>query len=168
MLSGTYGYPKVMSSYYFQDQDQGPPQAPANAKTCADMQTWVCEHRWIGIAGMVGWRNEASKAEKRNVSMEREQFEKAPQPPLYNWAIGMTGNAIAFSRGASAMHSAAFIVLNRDSQAWENQRFQTGLPAGRYCNVIEDPDIRPCSAVSVAADGTAMVTAPSMNAVAIH
>merc|ERR1719191_1943723 len=31
MLAHPYGYPKVMSSYYFNDHDQGPPSTPVHS-----------------------------------------------------------------------------------------------------------------------------------------
>merc|ERR1719382_2303604 len=68
MLAHPYGYPKVMSSYYFDSHDQGPPSSPVhggssvacgaqpNDVTAPAGGAWVCEHRWTPIANMVGWR----------------------------------------------------------------------------------------------------------------
>jgi alpha-amylase len=60
MLAWPYGYPRVMSSFFFDDTDQGPPQY-ANGTilspiiypndTCGN--GWVCEHRWRQIYNMV-------------------------------------------------------------------------------------------------------------------
>ena len=41
MLAHEYGWKRIMSSYYFNDKDQGP---PGNAPGCFD-GNWVCEHR---------------------------------------------------------------------------------------------------------------------------
>lgn len=53
-----------MSSFDFEDHDQGPPQD--DDKNLLHVTTnedgscgngWVCEHRWIAHRGMVGFRN---------------------------------------------------------------------------------------------------------------
>merc|ERR1719431_501321 len=46
MLAHEYGWKRVMSSYYFDNSDQGP---PGNG--------WVNEHRWSSIANMVQFAN---------------------------------------------------------------------------------------------------------------
>jgi len=46
MLAHEYGWKRVMSSYYFDNSDQGP---PGNG--------WVNEHRWSSIANMVKFAN---------------------------------------------------------------------------------------------------------------
>ena len=60
MLAWPYGYPRVMSSFFFDDTDQGPPQdgngnilSPIinSDDTCGN--GWVCEHRWRQIYNMV-------------------------------------------------------------------------------------------------------------------
>merc|ERR1712137_581650 len=67
MLAQDYGFTRVMSSYYFDSDDQGPPHngdfttadVPINADgTCGG--GWVCEHRWNSIAKMVKFRNAAA------------------------------------------------------------------------------------------------------------
>jgi alpha-amylase len=63
MLAFEYGYPRVMSSYFFSDKDQGPPNVNGNIVspsilsdgTCGN--GWVCEHRWRQIFNMVEFRN---------------------------------------------------------------------------------------------------------------
>lgn len=64
MLSYTYGFPRVMSSFYFDNTDQGPPAdsngniiSPAiNSQGTCD-NGWVCEHRWRQVYNMVAFRN---------------------------------------------------------------------------------------------------------------
>ncbi|GMI02703.1 hypothetical protein TrLO_g6862 [Triparma laevis f. longispina] len=146
MLAHNYGYPKVMSSYYFTDHDAGPPGATADESSCGDGSTWVCEHRWTGIANMVNWRKSAARGEGS----------------IENWAQSDDGNGIAFSRSDSA-----FVAINRAGGDW-SATLQTGLPEGTYCNVIKDDDVSSCETVTVDSDGTASITAPSMDAVAIH
>ena len=64
MLAYPYGYSRVMSSFFFDDSDQGPPQdrnenilSPTinSDGTCGN--GWVCEHRWREIFNMVEFRN---------------------------------------------------------------------------------------------------------------
>ncbi|KHJ99110.1 hypothetical protein OESDEN_00903 [Oesophagostomum dentatum] len=69
MLAWTYGYPRVMSSYYFTDNDQGPPSAGAAGGyatkspsfnqdlTCNPSSGWVCEHRWPTTREMAKFRS---------------------------------------------------------------------------------------------------------------
>ncbi|CAG0891410.1 unnamed protein product [Darwinula stevensoni] len=128
MLAWPYGYPKVMSSYYWdqnwqggQDQNDwvGPPH-DGNYNTlpvtingdgsCGN--GWICEHRWRQITNMVQFRN--------NVGLE----------PVENFWSG-TAHQIAFSRGSSG-----FIAINNDDSASIQGDFMTGLPAGDYCDVI--------------------------------
>ncbi|XP_026327828.1 alpha-amylase 1-like [Hyposmocoma kahamanoa] len=118
MLAHPYGQPQVMSSFAFTNTEAGPPQdgngniiSPSiNAdNTCGN--GWVCEHRWRQIFQMVAFRNVAGGHGVNNW-----------------WDNG--SNQIAFSRG-----NAAFIAFNNDG--WNlDQSLQTGLPAGRYCDII--------------------------------
>ena len=149
MISHPYGYPKVMSSYYFTDHDAGPPSAGANADTCGDGNTWVCEHRWTEVANLVNWRKEAVKGEKGTPSVD-------------NWTASNDGNGIAFSRGDSA-----FVAINRSGGSWDGS-FQTSIPAGDYCNVMVSDDSSNCESVTVGSDGMASFSVPSMSGVAIH
>jgi len=64
MLAYPYGYPRIMSSFFFEDPNQGPPhdrcyniQSPTinSDGTCDD--GWVCEHRWRQIFNMVEFMN---------------------------------------------------------------------------------------------------------------
>jgi alpha-amylase len=148
MVSSIYGYPKVMSSYYFSDHDQGPPSTAANEQSCGDGNNWVCQHRWSGIANLVNWRKSAVKGENG-------------KPALDNWTASSDGNVIAYSRGG-----AAWIALNRGGDA--SGSYKTGLPAGEYCNVIQSDDVSSCETVTVASDGSVNVNVPGMGAVAIH
>jgi alpha-amylase len=125
---------------------------------------WMCEHRWRPIANMVGFRNAV------NANSDR----------VANWWTN--GNRqIAFGRG-----SLGFVLINGQPGTDPN-RFgpegngwiQTGLPAGRYCDVIHSnmtaektrcitengEDVTP---VRVFADGKANIPVRSMDAVALH
>ena len=148
MLAWPYGYPKLMSSYYFSGHDQGPPSVPVHegggSVRCGDGSTWVCEHRTAAAANMVRWRREAAGA------------------PIDNW-FAQGGDNVAFSRNGRA-----FIALNRDSGSSFGATLQTGLPAGAYCNVIVSDDVASCPTVQVGSDGTAQVSVPELSAVALH
>lgn len=96
----------------------------------------LCQHRWPAIAGMVGFRNNVGSA------------------PLTGW-VSPSSQQIAFSRGTS-IHtfyflcrgershaqgikgSLGFVAINNMDSAW-SATFETGLPAGSYCNVIDGP-----------------------------
>jgi len=64
MLAYPFGHPLIMSSYFFDDPNQGPPH-DANYNilspiiysdgTCGN--SWVCEHRWRQIYNMVEFMN---------------------------------------------------------------------------------------------------------------
>lgn len=117
MLAHDYGFTQVMSSYYFDDSNAGPPH---NADgTTADVifnqdgscdGGWVCEHRWNVIAKMVEFRNKVKDAGISN----------------YFNANGVIG----FSRG----NNGYFLMTKSGSF---NGRIQTRLPAGEFCNIID-------------------------------
>ena len=153
MLASTYGFPKVMSSYYFTDHDQGPPSSAPGDATCGDGKNWVCEHRWTGIANMVAWRASAVSGESGGSASYN------------NWTTGMSGSAIAFGRGKNA-----WVALNRDgSNAWSIGSMSTGLSAGNYCNVMVSDNVASCPTITVGSDGKiSNVSVPSMGAIALH
>ena len=142
MLGWPYGRPKVMSSYQIDDGDHGPPSDSA----CEG--TWICEHRWPSTIAMVGFRNAT-----------------AGEPVERWWSNG--NDQIAFARG-----NRGFFVLNREEKPSLTQAFDTGLPAGRYCEVIGGgvgPD-GGCigEAIEVGPDGTASITVGPLDVAAIH
>jgi len=147
MLAYPYGYPQVMSSYYFENSDQGPRQNPngtthstyANGvSTCG--QDWVCEHRWGAIASMVTFRNTT-----------------AGYPLTRWWSNG--SNQIAFGRG-----DRGFVAINR-SAAPLTHTFQTDLPPGRYCNLLTRGT---CTEIlTVEADGAVSATLEENRAIAL-
>lgn len=147
-LAYPYGYPKVMSSYRFEDHDQGP---PANGVHSGDAcgANWICEHRFQGVANMVGFRN----ATQANFT-------------LTNWWDN--GNSqIAFGRGGLG-----FVVINRENNGL-NRTLQTGMPAGQYCDIVNgdfDAASGSCSGstITVNSDGTANFNIGEISAAAIH
>lgn len=147
-LAWGYGTPQVFSGFTFPERDSSPP-AEGNGMVrdvdCGNGQ-WTCTTRQQAIRGMVGWHNAARGK------------------PVANWWSN-GNNAIAFSRG-----SAGFVAIN-NSGAELSQEFSTGLPAGRYCDVVHGEGVGgDCTgpAVEVSGSGTATITVPVKDAVAIH
>ncbi|XP_053610130.1 alpha-amylase 2-like isoform X2 [Plodia interpunctella] len=129
MLSQPYGITRIMSSYFFDTSDQGPPEdyneniiSPTINGVSLNIESriywddtcgngWVCEHRWRQIYQMVAFRNVVKNE------------------PVQNWWDN-GNNQIAYSRG-----NKGFIVFNLEGTDF-NQRLKTGLPEGEYCDVI--------------------------------
>ncbi len=165
MLAWPYGYPSIMSSYAFDSNttagtDAGPPSdangntnsvypAGSNTPNCfgQSIGSWVCEHRWRPIGNMVAFRNYTIGAGATT-----------------NWWDN-GNNQIAFSRG-----NQGFVAINREG-ATLSRTFQTGLPAGTYCNIISgDFANNTCSGTTVVVNstGNATISVPAMSAVAIY
>lgn len=171
-LAWPYGYPSVMSSYGFDrvaGHDLGPPsdgagtthpayEPGADAPSCVagpylkTTKGYICEHRARSAANMVLFRKTAAGAAVQNA-----------------WDNG--ANQLAFSRG-----DRGFVAINHE-QAPLAQSLQTGLAAGKYCDVLSGdftaasgPNAAACSGtvVEVGADGTASLNVPADSAVALH
>jgi len=123
MLAWPYGYPKVMSSFAFEDRDVGPPFAePVTANGCS--VDWVCEHRLPAIASMVTFRKVTAGS------------------PVTRWQQHAI-DAISFGRG-----DRGHVVINAGESPIVIS-VQTGLAPGDYCNIIvneagscPEPDVR--------------------------
>ncbi len=143
MLAHPYGYPKVMSSFAFDQRDQGAPEtAPiASGMTeCAD--GWVCEHRNPGIVAMVKFRN----------AMHGE--------PMVHWQEHEGG--LSFGRG-----SKGHAIFNVSSEPAEFT-VDTELPAGSYCDLLSGiGNADDCAAVNVV-NGQMTVSLPRMSAVVVQ
>lgn len=146
MLAWPYGDPKVMSSYAIRDGDHGPPRDAAGRTTrpppgddCGE--GWICEHRWPAIRAMVRFRNVTDGA------------------PVQRW--WSNGNdQIAFARG-----DRGYVVINREELPTVSRRFDTGLPPGRYCDVLAADCDAP---IVVDGDGWADITIGPLDAAVIH
>ncbi len=168
MLAWPYGYPRIMSSYAWDgvnDRTGPPADSRGNTNdiyngTAGDGQPdcfgdrpgvdWVCEHRWPGIGGMVGFHN----ATARNFFVSDW------------WSNGE--QQIAFGRG-----DAGFAVINREDFAIQKQRFQTSLAPGRYCDIVHGEiaaDGLLCTGpvITVEADGSFVADVDSLDALALH
>ncbi|XP_057336494.1 alpha-amylase A-like [Microplitis mediator] len=156
-LAHPYGTTRVMSSFYFDDPSIGPPaykngtiiSPEIDSKTGACKNGWVCEHRWPQIRKMVLFRMVAKN------------------DPIKNWWDN-DDDQIAFSRGSNA-----FIALNNDDDDLR-RNLTTGLPAGRYCDVITgEVENNKCTGkiVHVDKDGIAFIDLPANaedGVIAIH
>jgi len=145
MLGWPYGYPKVMSSYVFENDQQGPPESsPVKGAACTE--GWVCEHRRPSRVGMVAFRKATEAA------------------PVTNWqAFG--DEVISFGRG-----NKGHIVINNSEETVDGT-FVTSMTAGEYCNVIAGGTAEnDCngSIVLVDDDGVLQISLAPMSAVAIH
>ena len=149
-LAWPYGIPRLMSSFDFANHDQGPPQdahqniiSPSINPDGSCGNGWVCEHRWKEIYSMVEFRNAVKDTSVANW-----------------WDNG--DNKIAFSRG-----SQGFIAFNGQYGVNLNEKLQTGLAAGTYCDIISGGKVgNSCtgSKITVASDGTAEISIPSNDA----
>jgi alpha-amylase len=133
--------------------------------TCFDSgSNWMCEHRWRPIANMVGFRNAV------NANWDR----------VANWWTNGSGQ-IAFGRGAlgfvliNAQQGTDPTTFGPEGNGW----IQTGLPAGKYCDVIHSNIVaektrcvtesgQGVTPVTVFADGKANVRVPPLDAAALH
>jgi alpha-amylase len=158
MLAYPYGQVRIMSSYGFDQPDQGPPAFEDGSTrpvyqngedVCSD--GWICEHRWDPITNMAMFRN-----------VTQSHFSVTDW-----WSNG--NNQIAFGRG-----ELGFVIINRSEDPLA-KTFQTQLPPGDYCNVIEGAltiDSTGCtnqaSVVSVNLQGELQASVAAMGALAIH
>lgn len=152
MLAWPYGYPQLTSSYYFEDSNQGPP-SDANGHTNSiytngtpDFTGWIAEHRWTPIAAMVKFRHGAGTTSVINW-----------------WDNG--NNQIAFGRGDKG-----FIAINHERTALV-RTFQTGMPPGVYCNIIDgNLASGDCAGSKITVDGNrnALIRVAPEQAVVIH
>jgi alpha-amylase len=148
MLAHPFGFPKVMSSYYFTSYDEGPPSIPVHGKgdvQCGDGKPWVCEHRWTPVANMVHWRRSAGGANISAVQLDP----------------GNGSSSVAFCRGVSAC-----VAFNQQALPW-TLTFNVPLVDGHYCDVLQSDDPWSCPTVIVAG-GVVVVEVPPASAVAFH
>ncbi|KZV64539.1 carbohydrate-binding module family 20 protein [Peniophora sp. CONT] len=148
-LAHPYGTPTILSSYQgFTNTDAGSPNGGVG--TCSGntgTNGWYCQHRWLPVSGMVGFRNNVGSA------------------ALNNW-VSPQSQQIAFGRGALG-----FVAINNADSAW-TATFSTSLPVGSYCDVIHgiQSATNVCSGPSytVSSTGTFTVTVAARDAAALH
>ncbi|KAE9396568.1 glycoside hydrolase [Gymnopus androsaceus JB14] len=136
----------ILSSYEFSDFDQGAPNGGAGVCTATGgSDGWLCQHRWVPVSGMVGFRNHVGSA------------------ALNNW-VSPQSDRIAFGRGALG-----FVAINNDAASWSTT-FTTSLPDGSYCDVISGTSSSGvCTGTGITVSGGSFtVTVPAQSAIAIH
>ncbi|KAK4876351.1 hypothetical protein RN001_012773 [Aquatica leii] len=143
MLAYPYGITRIMSSYDFEDRNQGPPQNELGNilspiinpdDTCDD--GWVCEHRWRQIYNMIGFKNVVLNTGLNDW-----------------WSNG--DRQIAFCRGRKG-----FVAFTNSGDL--KQTLQTCLTPGVYCDVISgnlSKDEKSCTGktIHVGADGKGLI-----------
>ncbi|KAH8822957.1 glycoside hydrolase superfamily [Flagelloscypha sp. PMI_526] len=145
-LAHPFGTPTILSSYEFTDINAGAPNAGAG--TCSETggaDGWICQHRFIAVSGMVGFRNTVGTAELSNF-------------------VSPQGDQIAFGRG-----TAGFVAINNADTEWAGT-FTTSLADGSYCDVIVGKsDGTSCSSTAfTVSGGTFTGTVAPRSAIAIH
>ena len=168
VLAYPYGYPKIMSSYYFNDGEfsRGPPsdsQGNTNdvfngdgSLNCREGE-WVCEHRRRPMSNMVKFKNFMAQEAANDVQ--------------HWWDNGF--QAIAFARSAEG-ESVGFVIINKEDFPITN-RWYTGLPNIEYCDTLDGdwglcgPECGECDGRRVKVqDGFLETTVEPMSALAIH
>ncbi|MEU8313045.1 alpha-amylase family protein [Micromonospora sp. NPDC048887] len=148
MLAWPYGTPAVMSSFTYSGRDQGPPSDGSNRITNVTCYSgWECEHRWPVIANMVGFRNATEGA------------------GVSNWYDNGYQH-IAFSRTGKG-----YLTINDEDSAVNGRSYYTGLPAGRYCDVVHGTFSNgSCSGPVITVDSSGWFAAnvAAHDAIAIH
>lgn len=156
MLAHPHGdnHPRLMSSYYFDDPSQGPPQdsdgnivsrgIDANG-TCTN--GYVCEHRWPEIANMIKFRSSTDGEPVRSFT-------------------NIAKNQISFCRGKKG-----FVAINNSNQNL-TATLNACVPDGIYCDIISGDLVNGhCSGKSVSVkSGKARIelSSTSIGFLAIH
>ncbi|KAJ7056051.1 glycoside hydrolase [Mycena amicta] len=145
-LAHSYGTPTILSSYSFGTTDDGAPNSGAGTcSTTGGANGWLCQHRFVAITGMVGWRNNVGSA------------------AIVNW-VSPQSSQIAFGRG-----SLGFVAINNADSSW-SATFTTSLPNGAYCDVISGKSSSGACTGSgfTVSSGKFTATVPARSALAIH
>jgi alpha-amylase len=120
MLAHPHGgdHPRLMSSYFFDDPSQGPPQSSCGNIISRGIDAngactngWVCEHRWAPIANMIKFRAETNGELVRSFTNIAE-------------------DQISFCRGKKG-----FVAINNSAETL-NATVTACVPDGFYCDVI--------------------------------
>ncbi|KAF7349719.1 Alpha-amylase [Mycena sanguinolenta] len=145
-LAHSYGTPTILSSYSFATTDDGAPNGGTGTCTATGgADGWYCQHRFVAITGMVGFRNQVGSA------------------AITNW-VSPQSEQIAFGRG-----SAGFIGINNADSDWTTT-FTTSLPNNGYCDVISGKSSdEGCTGTRfTVSNGSFTATVPARSAIAIH
>ena len=110
MLAHPYGYPVLMSSYAFnEDNDPVPTTSPHDADSGCGAD-WVCEHRRPTATTMIAFRKATAGA------------------PVLNWVAA--DNIVSFSRG-----DRGHVIINVAEKPLETL-IKVGLADGEYTDLL--------------------------------
>jgi hypothetical protein len=129
-LAHSYGTPSILSSYSYSTVDDGAPNGGAG--TCSatgGSGGWLCQHRFVAISGMVGFRNQVGTAAITNWV--------APQSQQIAFGRGIYSSSIIQWTSIEDIDIGAlgFVAINNADSAW-TATFTTALPNNAYCDVI--------------------------------
>ncbi|KAK7486940.1 hypothetical protein BaRGS_00021756, partial [Batillaria attramentaria] len=114
-LAYGYGSAQVMSSFEFDDYNQGPPSNAGYSTRDGYCQGgWVCEHRWRDIFKLVPFSNAVAGKDVNHVTANQD--------------------VVAFSRGRNGF----FAMISGANFSGE---LDTGLPPDDYCEELSNCDI---------------------------
>jgi alpha-amylase len=147
-LTWPYGRKRVMSSYAFDHDSEGPPMHEdesirsvfSESGLNCGLGEWVCEHRRPAIAGAVAFSNAVSAG-----------------APVTHWWTNES-DQIAFGRG-----NEGFVVINGSGKQMVTS-LQSGLPEGEYCNRLSNEE---CEIILVSNESRVQVNLASQRAIAI-
>ncbi|KAI6241538.1 Glycosyl hydrolase and Alpha-amylase domain containing protein [Aphelenchoides fujianensis] len=158
MLAWTYGYPRVMSSYDFNDRERGPPNLGSsqgyatrtpninpNDETCYP-DGWVCEHRWPEIRQMAQFRSIATGSPVAEIQQGHQM--------------------LAFARAGKG-----YLALSNNDYNYDLNNVNTTLPAGNYCDIASgQKEYGGCTGrmITVDANGFSTFTIYPNNFIAFH
>ena len=152
-LATDYGVTRVMSSYDFNNSDQGPPQddrqniiSPKIDENGQCINGWICEHRWQVVKNMIKFKNLAKNA------------------PVSDFNA-YSDDQISFRRGDG------FIVFNRAETEFNLENAQVFLPKGTYCDIYGGSlNKGSCTGMKIEVDANMMasIKVPAKSAVAFH
>jgi alpha-amylase len=148
MLAWPYGHAQLHSGFRFTNKDAAPPSASpfdASGNPLINQQ-WDFIHRWTDISNLVKFRSYTNGTGVDNFTQGNS-------------------NQIAFNRG-----NKGFVAINNDGATW-NGTFQTLLPSGTYCNIVQGKlnSSGTCTGgtVTVNASGQATLSIPGNGGTAI-
>jgi len=93
----------------------------------ARLRSWVCEHRWAGVAGLVAFRKAC-----RGLPISKEWTSRSPGVGQGRLAFRLSTSCfVALVRGHNTASEASLQPLGD----WPMAGLSTGLPPGRYCDL---------------------------------
>ena len=90
---------------------------------------WLCQHRYVAISGMVGFRNNVTSAKMSDwVSPQSDRIAFGRGTHHFLWS-GQVGQSELW------LGSRGYVAINNDDVSWA-ATFSTSLPDDTYCDVI--------------------------------